>query len=468
MPTRAAVYARISSDDDHDALGVKRQQDDCRALAERKGWQVVGVHVDNDISAADKRKDRPGFAALLEQMQAGEIDAIVAGDLDRLVRRPIQLEEFVERCQAAGIRHLATVGGDVDLGTGDGLLVARIKGAVAADEVDRVRKRVKRKKLELAQAGRPSGGGARPFGYEPDKVTVRESEAAVIRETATRLLGGESMVSLCAELELTGVRTVSGRPWLPNVLRNLLVSPRVAGLRQHQGEIVGEAAWPAILDRRTWEQLRTVILAPDRRRVGAGRRLLTGLLVCGRPGDGEPCGARLVSGLNNGNRAYICRRAPGFDGCGRLAMVADPLEDLIIEAVLRLSDSPEFAEARARRDAPDDDDGAAEEIMAAQARLAELAGMWAGGEISRAEWMTARKALEAAVEAAQRRVSRRRPTTALDGLDGPGALRAGWPELSLSRQRAVLAAVVDRVVIGPARRGYNKFDSERVDVIWRA
>jgi hypothetical protein len=175
-----------------------------------------------------------------------------------------------------------------------------------------------------------------------------------------------------------------------------------------------------------------------------------------------------VSGLNNGNRAYICRKAPGFDGCSRLAMVADPLEDLIIEAVLRLSDSPEFAEARARRDAPDDDDGAAEEITAAQARLAELAEMWAAGEITRAEWMTARKTLEAAVEAAQRRVSRRRPTTALDGLDGPGALRAAWPELPVSRQRAVLAAIVDRVVIAPARRGYNKFDAGRVDVTWRA
>jgi hypothetical protein len=82
--------------------------------------------------------------------------------------------------------------------------------------------------------------------------------------------------------------------------------------------------------------------------------------------------------------------------------------------------------------------------------------------------MTARRSLEAAVEAAQRRVSRRRPTTALDGLDGPGALRAAWPELPLTRRRAILAAVVDRIVIGPARRGYNRFDPERVDVTWRA
>ena len=58
---RAAIYARISNDpgtanDDQprrggNGLGVQRQQDDCRALADQLGWEVVAVHVDNDISA---------------------------------------------------------------------------------------------------------------------------------------------------------------------------------------------------------------------------------------------------------------------------------------------------------------------------------------------------------------------------------------------------------------------------------
>jgi DNA invertase Pin-like site-specific DNA recombinase len=90
---------------------------------ERKGWAVAEVFEDNDISAADKRKRRPGFERMLRAVDAGKLDAIVAWDLDRIVRRPVELEQFVERCQDAGIRHLATVGGDVDLGTGDGLLV---------------------------------------------------------------------------------------------------------------------------------------------------------------------------------------------------------------------------------------------------------------------------------------------------------------------------------------------------------
>jgi DNA invertase Pin-like site-specific DNA recombinase len=37
----AAIYARISSDQDGRGLGVKRQIEDCRKLAEERGWTVA-------------------------------------------------------------------------------------------------------------------------------------------------------------------------------------------------------------------------------------------------------------------------------------------------------------------------------------------------------------------------------------------------------------------------------------------
>ena len=51
-PVRAAaIYARISSDQDGTTLGVQRQLEDCRKLAADLGWQVVDEYVDNDLSA---------------------------------------------------------------------------------------------------------------------------------------------------------------------------------------------------------------------------------------------------------------------------------------------------------------------------------------------------------------------------------------------------------------------------------
>jgi hypothetical protein len=46
-------------------------------------------------------------------------------------------------------------------------------------------------------------------------------------------------------------------------------------------------------------------------------------------------------------------------------------------------------------------------------------------------------------------------------------LRADWDSLDLSQQHAIVAAVVDSVVVGPARRGYNRFDESRLTPVWR-
>src|SRR6476646_2960197 len=153
VPASAAIYCRISDDREGRALGVARQESDCRELAARKGWTVADLYVDNDISAADTTRRRPEYERLLEDVKAGRVDGVIAWDLDRLHRRPAELERFFEAADAAGVRYLATVGGDVDLATGDGLLVARIKGAVAADEVAKIKRRVRRKHQELAEAG---------------------------------------------------------------------------------------------------------------------------------------------------------------------------------------------------------------------------------------------------------------------------------------------------------------------------
>jgi Resolvase, N terminal domain len=59
--TRAAIYYRISQDDGT-ALGVARQEADCRSLCGRRGWTVAAVHTDNNISASSgsgQRSTRP-------------------------------------------------------------------------------------------------------------------------------------------------------------------------------------------------------------------------------------------------------------------------------------------------------------------------------------------------------------------------------------------------------------------------
>src|SRR5206468_8513016 len=115
-------------------------------------------------------------------------------DLDRLTRRPAELEAFMELADQHGIA-LANVSGDTDLSTSDGRFKARILGAVARQESEREGERMSREAEQAAHRGIPRGP-RRPFGYDEDRVTIREDEAALIRDAVQRVLDGAKVPSI--------------------------------------------------------------------------------------------------------------------------------------------------------------------------------------------------------------------------------------------------------------------------------
>jgi DNA invertase Pin-like site-specific DNA recombinase len=120
--------------------------------------------------------------------------------------------------------------------SGDGLLVARLLSVVAANESDAKAHRTKRKMQDLAKRGLPRSGGVRPFGFNDDRMTDKETEAAAIRELFARFLAGESISSLVEWLDESGIRPVTGQPWRSPTVRNILKSPRNAGRRSTEAE----------------------------------------------------------------------------------------------------------------------------------------------------------------------------------------------------------------------------------------
>src|SRR5262245_37021030 len=186
VPVPVGIYARISSDREGDQLGVTRQIHDCRRLAERLGYVVADVYVDDDVSAWSA-KPRPEYERMLDDLRAGSIGGVLVWHLDRLTRHPRELESFIDLCEDLGVV-LGCVTGDVDLGTHIGRLTARMLGGLAKYESDHKSERIRRKHEELALRGKVSGGGSRPYGYEADKRTLRPAEAAIVRECATRFL----------------------------------------------------------------------------------------------------------------------------------------------------------------------------------------------------------------------------------------------------------------------------------------
>jgi site-specific DNA recombinase len=461
----AAIYARISSDPEGDRLGVNRQRDDCQTLAERKGWPVAEVYIDDDRSAYSG-KPRPEYRRLLDDIRTRSVDGVIVYNLDRLHRQPRELEAFLDLADAVGLTKLITVEGDINLGSHDGRFHARILGAVARKSSDDASRRIKRKNEERAAQGLPTGGGTRPFGYRPDRVTIDPTEAALVRDAASRVLAGESVRAIAGEWNARGLATAAGNSWTVETLRRMLYSARLSGQREHRGEIVAPGRWEPIITPEETARLRETLSERTRTRTRPVRRyLLSGLLRCGL------CDAPLVSRPQaNGDRRYVCAKGPGHSGCGRLAIRADGVEGFLAEAVLVHLDSPAVAAALATAASADAASAADHDALRQdRAQLDELARAYGDKLVTFPEWLAARAPIEARIDAAQRKLSRISQSAAIDPYVGRAdALREAWSDLPLNRQRSIVSAVLDRALIRPAVRGLTAFDPDRIEPVWRA
>lgn len=449
--TRAAIYTRISKDLTLEGLGVARQLKDCRELAAKKGWEVVEVFEDNDVSAYGT-KPRPAYLRLKSLMQAGGVDAVIVYAADRLHRNPRELEDWMDLASATGIFiHSASTESKIDLSSPDGQMIARVVTAFAHGEVAKTRMRILRKQLELAESG--AWPGQKSYGFSAAGTVISE-EAEVIREMSARVLHGEGFNAIARDFNERGVPTARGGGWRAASIQNILRAPRIAGLRVHKGQIAAKGQWEAIVSEDTFTML-SAKLAPGRSggtRGGARKHLLTGLLVCSK------CGTGMVKSINGSSKkpSYRCPKNVGSAACGGTTIVAAEAEAWLAEAAFKFQDARVVGQS-------DVTQAWLEKVGALDARLSEMAADHAVNLISRAEWMAARDAIAKARSALPTPVIRPRELTT------GSMLREAWSDLAVSVRRAVLDDVFVHVTVIPRRQvtGPKSFDSGRLVPEWR-
>jgi DNA invertase Pin-like site-specific DNA recombinase len=410
------------------------------------------VYCDNNVSASSHRcSRRPEFEQLLEDLRAGQFERVVVLAQDRLVRRPEQLEDILRLLSTANELGVECVlGGPLDAVTSSGRIQARIKVVFDAAYTDFVSERVRLRKRDLAERGLPPGGGARPFGYCRGGMVIEPSEARLIQEAAARVLAGATLYSICEDWNRRGIHSAQGLTWRSGVLRKMLESPRLAGLREYHGEIIGLASWPAVLDQRTHAMLRAVFSDKDRRHGGRPPiqiHLLSGIARCGR------CERTLLSNVINQTRYYVCRKLPSRGGCGRLGIQAEPVEEHVVATLFQALEgrrAPMLATP-----VPE-----AQRLAADRAALEDLAlRYFVERDLTCLEYSTARAALLARIRDTEQELE-------LHSVQAQGKIksRGEWQQLATELQRSYLRQHVADVVVQPALRGRAYVDLARVKI----
>lgn len=436
---RAIIYARVSRATDVSAdTSTPRQIANCRSFLEAKGWHEHAVHRDVDRSAYQPGVTREGFEALLREVTTGAADVVVVWKLDRLTRRSGDFERFWALCEQHRVA-LASVTEPVDTTTAIGLAVVRLLLTFAGIESSVRGERLAAKWKEEALQGRPPHGGRRPFGHSRDLTEVVEEEADLIREAARRVIDGELLTTVARDFEQRGIVGGHGTPWTRAGLRSTLLSARMVGDRSYHGTVVVRSCYAPILDRKT-HQLVVALVAGTPKRMRPTRSLLQGILVCGR------CGQTLVSSVSSkGRPMYKCPQVP--QGCQRISVSASCVEELVVPTARRqLRSGGPLPELPA-------------EPVDGEPLKALNRAYFVEGAISRTEWYATRQTIVGHTEA---RTSWWRLHPDIPAGLSPRQLDKNWATLTRSAQRALLAAIVDTVVVLPEPYRGGGFKKERL------
>jgi site-specific DNA recombinase len=459
-PKRVALYLRMSQDtgsrrDDVEGLGIGRQRTACLAEADRRGWSVdpADVYEDNDTSATS-RKPRPAYTALLRRVERGEIDTVVCWSVDRLLRKPLEMEHLIELVEGATRLRVVTCQGVLNLETPEGRAAARMQAVFARQEADQKGLRQHLAEAQAVERGRPPR--RRAFGYARLGLALDPVEAPAVADAYRLLLAGSSLAGVARMLNGGGLVTTLGREWEPTAVRTLLLNARNAGIRTYYGEETGPGCWPGIVDVGTYRRAVALLRDPDRSTSGgstARKHLGAGLYACGK------CGSDVRTKYRGeGERIYVCRAS------GHLSRLAKPIDALVSGVVEARLARPDLADLIAA-----DDPEVAEltaETAAIRARIRRIEADYGNAEVSARVMREQTEKQRAALAVVERRLAELTRASRLGAVVGAADPVAAWLALDVPARQAVVRALMD-VTLLAGRPGRAAFDPNTVRIEWR-
>ncbi|HEY3366238.1 MAG TPA: recombinase family protein [Symbiobacteriaceae bacterium] len=380
----AAIYARVSSEDQVSGTSLDDQVDKCLKQAAVYGWAVPSERIYIDDGYSGSNLDRPAMARLRAAVADGSVDCVLVFKLDRLSRNirdtvNLVLEEWSKQHKVV----FRSVTEDFNTNSPLGTLIFSILASFAHFERDVIRDRTENGRRRRFIQGRRAVGDP-PYGYSRGAVAgtmvVIPEQAEVVRKIYHLYLQGHGFMRIATMLNQAGYRTSAGNEWTDKTVRDVATNGVYTGkvkysqeyLPGHQEPIVGEEVFAAV------QEVRGARGRISGRSVGTAF-LLAGLARC------KGCGHLLYTQPATESRrkrkdgsAYITRnqayyqcggrlkRGAGFCGCGHIQQ--ELLEEHVVGRI-RERFGGLVAEARSVQALRDEADAQGRELAESLRRL---------------------------------------------------------------------------------------------------
>jgi DNA invertase Pin-like site-specific DNA recombinase len=493
IPEEATLWARISNDAAGDAHGVDNQETELQEFNDKRlGWVIKHVVKENDQSATKRtrqaedrrgwtvwRTNRPKMDKILRMIRNGDTDGVLVRDLDRAVRDMRDLEDLIDACESRPIFvPVYSMYGGLQLRDRTDATIARLLATLAIDEAARTARRIKDRKRIIATEGKYRGG-PRPYGFEPDGITIRPLEAAAIVFASDMLLEGASLGAVCRELDSRGFpfgvkpdSRTAGReipkslPWRGTTLRAILLRARNAGLIEQHGIIVGKAVWSAIISEDKWRTICDILRDPSRRTTPGpqAKHLGAGIYWCGQCTEaGIDSHVKSMWGSDPDAKAYLCRRKL------HLQLKMKYVDEFVIDAIIGRLAKPDAVSLLREKDGRSDAESArlSRAIAAVRQKQVEVRESYKNGRLNITEYETVSADLRRQREELEAVSVAHSDTDPLRGIPIP-LDRVSWNALPIGRQREIVKDLCNVTLYRPGMplNQHNPFDPDSVWIDW--
>ena len=371
----AFLYLRLSRDDnlEGESYSIQNQKIFLTKAAKDLGYKNLEYFVDDGVSGVTM--DRPGFKAMMAELEKGYAQAVFVKDLSRLGRNYVEVGKLMDTFFPEHDIRLVAVSDAIDTFEGESEM-APIKNVFNEWYSRDISKKRRISNKIKGNAGEPMGQP--PYGYikdpnDPKRWIVDDEAAQVVRRVYSMTLDGMGTEQIAAQLERDGILTPRAY-WLQKGIKrpgkgkqqpptkwNSSTVVKILSLQEYCGDILNFKTYSKsyknkkriendrenwvvfkdvhepIIDRAVWEQVQQKRGKIRKRRTNDGERnMFSGLLVC------ADCGSNLHFHFNQGNpdiKYFNCSNYKGNRGsCTSTHYVrVDFLEQVVLGEIRRLT-----------------------------------------------------------------------------------------------------------------------------------
>lgn len=347
MSQKAALYCRVSTQEQGDNKTVERQLYELREYCKRNDFEVVKEYKDVISGTIMKRNE---LEQLKEDAKNKAFDVVLISEVSRISRGQDAIVDvilFEREMEKHGIRvHFLD-------GSSDNEIVKSVRAIIAKTERADFIKRSTNGRYARAKRGSAMGGKTQ-YGYRYiSKMTngfrggvweIHEEEAKNLNLILDLYLSLQSQKKVLRELANKGIKARNGKNWRSSSLRHLFENEAcVTGLIHYKDIPINV---PKIIDKKKWDVVQQLLKERAKKhfKEKASKYLLGGLVrcsICGSPYSGELCKGVRYYRCNNRHNTF-----PNPRTCNAKMILADKLEGKVWESVSYLMSHPDILQQR--------------------------------------------------------------------------------------------------------------------------